>query len=167
MDGMEFEINFTDRTMLEANGEYVEAQEIMAKPQKVAGGIMAEVPSKEWVVKSHVTILHAIGFASVRCDFYHDGRVVIIDFKPSAKDIYIPDIRCLTAWAGQYGWQTPQPSPSTVDDWMDFWKMQWETYIVNSDYLDGKFGERSAIIFGKEDEDDDDEDLDKYRKKIH
>lgn len=166
MDGMEFEVNFTDVTMLEANGEYAVTVEIMSKPYKIAGGITTEA-FKEWVVKSDVTIKHALGFSIVQCDFYHNGKVIITDYKPSSKDIYVPDIRCLTAWAQSYGWSVPEPSPIVIESWKDFWKIQWETYIVNSYELDRKFGERSASTFGEDYDDDDDiydDDIDKYRK---
>lgn len=166
-DFMGFEISFTDITLLEANGEYEQVKAIMEKPQKIIGHIYAQIPSKQWVVKSQITVQHALGFAAMVCDFYYDGRIIITDFASSLKDVHTPDLRCLSYWAQKSGWQVPEPKPSLTEVWMDFWRRQWETYIVNSSYLDRKFGERKPIIFGDDaDNDDDDESLEEEIKKL-
>jgi hypothetical protein len=166
-DFMDFEINFTDLTLLEANGEYEQTKIIMEKPQKLIGNIYAQIPSKQWVVKSKVTIQHALGFSAMICDFYDSGRIIITDFMPSIKDVHTPDLRCLSYWAQKSGWQVPEPKPSLAEEWMDFWRRQWETYIVNSSYLDHKWGERKPIIFGDEADNDDEEDgLEEEIKKL-
>lgn len=152
VEGAEFEINFTDLTLLEANGEYEEVDKIMKKPQKVVGQIYAPIPDDKWVVKSEVTIKHGFGFAQVSCDFYHDGKVIITAFSPSSKDLYCIDIRCLSAWALQYGWKTPEPIYYIVEDWQEFWMLQWETHIIDCDYFDKKIGPRGQDIFSEEDD---------------
>lgn len=166
-DFMDFEINFTDLTMLEANGEYEHAKLLMEKPQRVVGHIYAQIPSKQWVLKSKVTIQHALGFSAMVCDFYHDGRIIITDFAPSVKDIHTPDLRCLSFWAQQSGWKVPEPKPSLTEEWMEFWRRQWETYIVNSEYLERKFGQRQPFIFGDDaDNDEDDDGMEEEIKKL-
>jgi len=159
---MEFEINFTDLTLLEANGEFEEVNRLMSEPIEMIGGIKSPVPSDKWVVKSTVTISHAMGFGSVICDFYHDGKIIIISYFPSSKDLYSIDIRCLSAWASSYGWKKPEPISYIIDEWKDFWVMQWETHVIDSEFLDRKIGPRGAVDFMEnppEDEDDDEDDL--------
>ena len=177
MENMEFEVNFTDLTMLEANGEFDEVHTLMMEDQEIIGGIKSPVQSDKWCVKSNVTILHALGFSTITCDFYHDKKVVIVGYQPSAKDLYCIDIRCLSAWAQAYGWKRPEPLPHIVDAQKDFWVIQWETHVVDSDYLTSKKGERGVDMFASElhedaddDEaidriivDNDDGNLDKYR----
>ena len=178
MEGMEFEINFTDRTLLEGNGEFEEVDTLMKKPQEIIGGMLSPVPSDKWTIKSNVTILHGLGFGQVTCDFYSDDKIVITEFAPSAKDLYCVDIRCLTAWAMQYGWQRPEPLPHIVKAWQEFWVLQWETHIIDSEYLDNKLGERGPNLFVDDADEEDvgdaddlppeedidmDDDLEKYR----
>lgn len=157
-DLMDFEINFTDITLLEANGQYESVKNIMEKPQKIVGKMYASIPSKYWVIKSTISIRHQLGATAFMCDFYHDGKLVVLNYGPSVKDIYSPDMRCLSYWAQESGWKVPEPKPSMAEEWIDFWRRQWETYIVNSDYFDKKFGERKPFVFGDEDENQDMED---------
>lgn len=163
---MEFEISFTDRTLLETNGEYDLVKQLMEKPQKIVGRIYADIPSKQWVIKSRMTIQHSLGFAAMVCDFYHDGRVIISDYITSVKDVHTPDVRCLSFWAQQSGWRVPEPKPSMIEEWADFWRRQWETYIVNSDYLDRKFGERKPLILGDNADNEEDPDVEEEIKKL-
>jgi len=157
MESMEFEISFTDVTMLEGNGEFNDVSLIMQKPQKQAGGIVVQIPDKEWIIKSTVTIQHDFGFSMAACDFYYDGRIMILEYAPSIKDLYTPDIRCLTAWAHKFGWKVPEPSPSVIRNWKEFWKIQWETYIVDSPYFKEKFGDRQTAYTADYPDDDNDE----------
>ena len=170
-DGMNFEINFTDNTMLEANGEFDEVTRLMNKPDEFIGSLLKPIMSDRWAIKSTVTILHGLGFAAITCDFYNDGKVVVIDYQPSSKDLYCVDIRCLTAWAISYGWKHPEPLPHVIDEWRDFWVMQWETKIIDSEYLDKKLGKRKEMLPADPEDDEEDvvdadiydDDIDKYR----
>jgi len=156
---MKFEIFFTDNTLLEANGEYQEVCNIMSKETKA--GIVTLPVVKEWVLASTVTIQSEFGFASVKCDFYHDGKVIITDHMPSTRDLYCPDIRCLRTWAEAYGWASIEPTEYAIDASPDFWKNQWDTYIIDSVVLDKRHGERSDMMFEDEILDDPElEDLD-------
>lgn len=164
-DFMSFEIGFSDMTLLEANGEYTEVKRLMDAPQKFLGKMYVEPPNKNWVLKSTITLQHALGFSGMICDFYYDGQIIVTAYSPSVKDVHSPDLRCLTFWAQQNGWKVPEPKPMLVDDWKEFWKRQWETYIINSPYLEKKYGERRAIIFGDDSKEEDD-DNDAFREKI-
>jgi len=127
----DFEIDFSDITLLEANGFYDRVQEIMA-----------DDIAKEWMLESEVTVASSFGESSFLLHLYHDGSVYIMSFtsSPGNDAYYNPDIRFISSWAQQSGWKVPQPFSDLVKDNMDFWKHFWETRIVDSDYLDKKVG---------------------------
>ncbi len=147
---MEFEIQFTDVTLLEANGEYDDVVRIMSKPEVIN---FVETPLvKDWVISSTVTIQHMSGFAVIKADFYHDGKIVVTDYTPSIRDTFNPDIRCLKFWAVQSGWTSIEPTQATIDSMKDFWKNQWDTYVVDSTIFDEQYGPRKDMIFSDDDE---------------
>lgn len=143
---MEFEIQFADMTLLEANGQYAKVCEIMNKEVQKTG---ARGKNHEWMLRSTITILSPFGFVGMVCHFYHDGKLFIAEYAPSTKDIHNQDIRFLTYWANEFGWKTPEPLPVIVESWLPFWKKEWETFIVDSEHLDKKFGVRQEIQFDK------------------
>jgi len=147
---MEFEIQFTDVTLLEANGEYDDVVRIMSKPEVV--NFVETPPVKDWVLSSTVTIQHMSGFAVIKADFYHDGKIVVTDYTPSIRDAFNPDIRCLKFWAGQSGWNSIEPTQAAIDSMKDFWKNQWDTYVVDSAIFDEQYGPRKDMIFSDDDE---------------
>lgn len=153
---MDFEIQFSDITMLEANGSYKKVCKIMEKDAKDSG---VSGHKGEWMIRSKVTVLSPFGFAILICHFYNTGKVYVSEYMPSSKDAHNTDIKCLTYWCNEFGWQTPEPLPAVVDSWLSFWKSEWETYIINSDYLDKKYGYRKDIAFEDESEEHDDIDL--------
>jgi len=130
----EFEIDFGDITMLEANGSYEGVREIMA-------GDIAE----EWMLESTVTINSDFGESSFILHLYYDGRIYITSFvsSPGNDAYYNPDIRFLSFWAQESGWKVPQPLPDIIRENMDFWRHFWETRILDSDYLDKKLGKKT------------------------
>jgi len=141
---MEFEIQFSDRTLLEANGEFAKVCKIMKKEAIERGSIGSR---EEWVIRSKISILNPFGFTMFICSFYNTGKVYISEYMPSSKDIHNTDIRSLTYWCNEFGWKTPEPMPSIVESWPDFWKKEWETFIVDSSFLDKKFGTRKEMQF--------------------
>ena len=133
-ENFDFEINFTDITVLEADGKYSKAKEIMSK----------EI-SEEWMLETEATIISEFGEAFFILHLYYDGRVYIMNFssKNNADDVYYnPDIRFLSFWAQESGWKVPQPFPDLIKENMDFWRYFWDTGIVDSDYLDKKIGKK-------------------------
>mgnify|MGYP003420412788 FL=1 len=141
---MDFEIQFTDITLLESNGEYEAVCKIMEKEAERTGSIGK---SKDWMIRSKLTILSPFGFSMMVCHFYNNGKVYIADYMPSSKDIHSTDVRCLTYWCNNFGWKTPEPLLTVIDSWPVFWKKEWETYIIDSEYFDKKFGVRKDIQF--------------------
>jgi hypothetical protein len=153
---MDFEIQFNDLTLLEANGLYQDVCDIMRRPRKT--GIVEDIVVEKWMIESAVTIQNPFGLAQFSCHFYYDGRLMLSDYVPTIKDIHNPDLRCLSYWAGQYGWNRPEPLVSLIDTWHDFWHHQWDTFIIDSEHFDHKFGERENRIFGEEDSEESSDD---------
>jgi len=151
---MDFELFFSDITMLEANGEYEDVCRLMK--EEYSTGLVTSLPVKDWVIASGVTIQSSFGFGSLQCDFYHDSKIVITDYTPSLKDLHCPDIRCLRYWAEQFGWSRIEPTEAVVDHMREFWMNQWETYVIDSDVLDKRHGVRSDMNFVDTSDDDDD-----------
>ncbi len=153
---MEFEISFTDLTMIEADGAYKEVcslMEIEAEKSKIKS------KNNNWMIRSKIVIVNPLGSSTLICHFYNDGRVFVADFFPSSKDIHNVDIRCLSFWCSEKGWKKPSPLPAVADYWLPFWKKEWETFIVDSEYLEKKFGERREIESDNSSQDsDEDED---------
>jgi hypothetical protein len=152
---MDFEIQFTDLTLLQANGSYKKVCRIMNVHTYSTG---ASSKRNEWMVSSRVTIRSPFGFAMLECHFYWNGKVYIADYRPSSKDIHNTDIRCLTCWCNESGWKTPEPLPSIADSWLPFWRKEWDTYIVDSEYLEKKYGARKDLQFDDDPTTDEDED---------
>jgi len=153
---MDFEIQFSDLTLLEANGHFADVCKIMSDVANKTGAFNNK---GDWMIRSKVTILSPFGFAFLICHFYNNGKVYISEYMPSNKDLHNPDIRCLTYWCNEFGWKTPEPLPGVVESWLEFWKAEWDTHIIDSAYLDKRFGERKEMVFEELDEDEDLEDL--------
>lgn len=153
---MEFDINFTDITMLEANGNFSEVCQIMKKEIEES---QTSSKKDDWMIRSKVTILSNFGYCAFNCHFYKNGKIYISDYSPSSKDVYNVDVKCLTYWANEYGWKTPEPLSSTVESWLPFWKKEWETHMVDSEFLDKKYGIRKEMQFDPNMDTDDIDDI--------
>ncbi len=130
---------WTDRTILEANGEYA-----------TACALMKDEPSP-WCLNSRVTLVHPFGVCEMQLEFFEDGSMKIVDFRPSVADPLLNfDLRCLRAWADENGWGTPVPSRHVVNMALPFWKHQWQVYAVDCPDLDARYGARPEIEFKEE-----------------
>ena len=164
MSEIEFEFNFSDLTMLEADGSFEEVKNIMARnepllPKSHHLSVRGWAPATDkWTVISDLTIDSNYGLAEMTVHAYHDGRLVITAYRPSVGDVYYnPDIQALSAWAQQNGWKVPEPSEELVKGNIDFWRHYWETLLVDSPYLDSVFGIRPQLTpEGLEDIEEDD-----------
>lgn len=150
--GLEFNILFSDHTLLESNGDYKEVCKIMSRPEKTAGGTTSPPPTLNWILKPNLSITHQFGESRFVCDFYWDGKIIIAEYTPSSLDIYNPDIRCFTHWCYSAEWKIPEPTQKVIEEWPDFWRMQWETHIIDSRYFDDKFGLRSENFLSIDDD---------------
>lgn len=137
---MEFEIQFTDVTMCEGGGIYSEIKDIM-KNQLLKEGIK----SADWTIRSSVIIKHETGMCKMTCEFKFGPIVRICDYQSTSKDIFNDDARCLRFWCESSGWGVPDISQDASLDALEYWKTQWETFTVNSSYLEKRFGKRPEI----------------------
>ena len=137
MENMEFDIEFTDVTLVETDGDYKETKTIMKN----------EFPyNDKWVLRSIVTVASLTGIGIMEIQFYGNGDVYILDYKASIGDLfYNPDIEVISVWAQDNGWNIPQPHQDLVKVNKIFWKHFWETLIIDSDYLDGLYGVRPQL----------------------
>jgi hypothetical protein len=108
---------------------------------------MQEDGEKDWVIKSRLAITSDFGECRFLLDFYEDKRVYIIAYIPCpSTDVYYSmDLRCLTQWCQAMGWEIPRPTESLVKENLSLWKHMWNTLLVDSEYLDKRFGIRAAL----------------------
>lgn len=142
----EFELSFDDPTMVETEGVFSEVKPL----------IEGEFPYPEvWTIKTRLSILSPFGMGEMILNCKNDGSVYVIGYYPSHPDKYAnPDVRALSRWCQQAGWKVPQPAPLLVRDQMEFWKHMWETTLVDSEFLDERYGMRRSIIARTDTEDD-------------
>ena len=130
----EFDLSFTDITILETEGYYEETKKLMEEDT------FFDCP---WAISSDLTMSHISGPAEFSLDFHCDKKIIIISYEPSIGDVYYnPDISCLSMWAQDRGWEIPEPIPALVKNDLYFWKHFWEISIIQSNYLDNKYGKR-------------------------
>ena len=157
---MDFTITFTDLTLLESNGEYDTAKQIMEMDSGV--GLVRQTPVSEWFIASDLELTTDFGRSLFRCNFCHDGNIVITDYYPCLNDIYLPDLRCLHKWALESGWQRIEPKQSVIESWPDFWIMYWETDLVYSRFLDKHYSHLKQDAYSDEESIMDEDDSDIY-----
>ena len=131
----EIELRFFDETMQEVDGVYDEVTSIMQEVDPMAS---------KWLLRSRVELVYGPLMCSFTLHFFASGDVWIMGYNPSGeKDVmYNPDIRCLTEWCQENGWATPCPDFELVDGNIEFWKYFWEVNLIDSKYLENKFGPR-------------------------
>jgi hypothetical protein len=137
MSDIEFEITFSDITIIEGKGKYEDVAKIMS------GEFAAD---KEWMLRTRCTLITTAGISELLLHFYSDKKVYIIEYIPSIKDVfYNPDIQCLNLWLQDNGWGIPRPSKDLINTDKGLWKHFWEIYLVDSEYFDQLYGERENI----------------------
>jgi hypothetical protein len=155
-----FDLSFDDLTMIEAAGEYKCVKRLMEKADIPANRTryspqyfsqrLHEVGSTDWTVKTRLTILSPFGECHFRLDFCHDRNVYIVAYSPSSSNIhYNPDIRCLSNWCQANGWTVPCPIEALAREDTPFWKHWWTSLIIDSEYLDRRYGKRQNFDMRK------------------
>lgn len=137
---LDFDLYFDDVTILESDGKYERVKELMEEDLQ---GVWGE---NHGCVKSGLTIFSAFGQGNLTIDFHYDGRVFIVGFMSSNMSVSMNmDVRCLSMWCQENGWQVPQVSPAVAQEDTRFWKHWWESRIIDSDYFTERFGPRSVL----------------------
>ena len=95
---MNFEIQFNDITLLEANGEYEHVCSIMKKPSNK--GVVEEIIVKEWMIEATVTLQNPFGFAQLNCHFYYAFGKTRLGIEPplfTYRSLYLLSLMKFTA----------------------------------------------------------------------
>ncbi len=136
-DDIDLELNFSDITISETDGNYKDVNEKM----------ISEFPySKEWMIKTNLTVESKYGVAYIELHFYNNKDIYVVDFKPSIGNVfYNPDIIGLSQWSQENGWNIPKPNKELTIKDREFWKYFYDTLIIDSDYFDKHYGERPQL----------------------
>ena len=146
---MEFDINFTDITLNEAEGNYERVVEIMLSEDGV--------DPNDWMIATDMTIASDMGMGFLELHFYNNKKVYIGKFKPSDSELYCPDLTVLSEWLAANGWSKAEPLPIIVGDNIELWRHWWEVNIIDSEVMDEMYGKREEMIFGNPDDYEDEE----------
>lgn len=137
MAEIEVQIDFSDITLAETNGVFAEVDALMSQEPPYSG---------KWVIRSNVTIMSPSGVGEMIIQCHGDGRVYIIEYNPSIRDVfYNNDIAAISQWCQENGWKIPEPHYDIVETNKSFWKYFWETLLIDSSYLDKLYGQRDQI----------------------
>jgi hypothetical protein len=136
-DSFELQIDFTDFTLAESDGVFSKTREIMIN----------EFPYKEdWMLQSRITISSKFGIGEMTVNFYGDGKILIVEYKPSVSDVfYNSDIQGFSMWSQDNGWKIPQPNVDLCLSHRELWKHFWETLVVDCSYFDKVYGKREGM----------------------
>lgn len=99
--------------------------------------------TRSWMIEDDLHVKHMIGNSVFTIHFYENRDIIIYAFhknKPNGSDI--TDLRALVIFLINKGWNRPSPTTSEVDYVKDFWREAWETGLIDSKYLDNKYGIR-------------------------
>lgn len=102
--------------------------------------------TKDWMIEDELTVSHQFGDSIFTIHFYQNGKATIYSFhknRPTGADLM--DLRALVIFLMKSGWKRPCPFSGEVDYAIEFWKDAWETGLVDSEYLEKKFGVRKIF----------------------
>jgi hypothetical protein len=152
---VEFDFKFTDVTMLEAEEEYTRVKELVEKNYSQPSWTARFSPhfskisdfayNEDWNINTILTITSPFGIGKFELNLRADGSVYIIDYECSGNPATSPDLSALLRWSQIKGWKIPQPTELLVKANTQFWRYMWETLIIDSPYLDEKYGIRKSL----------------------
>jgi len=132
-----FEISFSDITILESGGKFELVKDIMEKDS---------IANNKWMLQSYATVQYAEGFADFELHFFYDKNIYIADYQPSIKDVfYNLDLSYLLVWAQENGWNIPKITTDLVKLNEKYWKYFWSVNLIDSDYLDNVYGDKNKV----------------------
>ena len=133
MSEVEFIIEFSDPTMIEADGCFNEVDEIMSQ----------EKNGYYWMIRSSIFMSDNNINSQMTLHLYQNKDVYIEDYIIKKDEIcFCPDLQYLTEWAQQSGWNVPRPSKDLLIRDIEFWKYFWETSLIDCQYFDDIYGKR-------------------------
>jgi len=112
----------------------------------ISNKMLNEKFTKSWMIEDDLSVSHQFGSSVFTVHFYPSREVIIYSFhknRPNGSDMM--DLRALVIFLMNKGWNRPSPISSEIDYAMDFWREAWETGLVDSDYLQKKFGKRKLF----------------------
>ena len=141
-------INFSDKTILEGQGNFRIVRDIME----------SEGPST-WMLRSSATVDSPEMSADYVLHFWHDGKVVIVETnRPISPDVPSDDLRELSLWCRRRGWQGLQVHDRLIQERkeIDFWIRLYYSGTVTSPVLQKYDDDDMKRMSEIEEEDDDD-----------
>lgn len=152
---VEFEFSFTDITMVEADGDFSVVKKLMesdgaAYTVKDASGKQHThkfgLGAHDWNIATTLTITSPFGVGVFELNLRADKSLYIINYVPSTSNIYHnPDMSALMRWSQQTGWKFPQPTSVLIRSNLSFWRYMWEALLIDSEYLDERYGKRKSL----------------------
>lgn len=147
---IDYDLSFSDQTILETEGIFDDVKKLMEEDL---------YKGAKWMIKSELTIESSMGFCRMVLNFYDTKDIYIAEYQTSSGDVfYNSDVRCLSAWSQANGWNTPRPLPDLIRSDIEFWKHFWESRLIDSEYLDEKYGERK-LLYSDYNTEEDEEDV--------
>lgn len=120
-------IQFSDLTLIEAQGNFHETNEIM-----LADGV------KKWMIRTSATIITPSVACNYVLNFWHDGVVYIMETDhPMIEGCPDDDIRELSKWRQDCGWAKLHVHRALLSDTrgFDFWLKMYRSGLIGSDKL--------------------------------
>jgi hypothetical protein len=147
-----FSVKFSDQTMIEGDGVYTKVSAIMdgelepPLPQGAFPKIFPHEPKTDWMLPTKAIMYSIHGDSSFMLHFYKTKMVRIMGYEPSSANPYTaPDLGYLTMWCTENGWNIPQPAEPLVKENTEFWRYQFDTLVIDSDYMDRIYGVRKSL----------------------
>lgn len=104
-----------------------------------------------WMIRTDLQIQwstvpnHAVpcqGLSRFTLQIYSNKDVIIHQFINMSGTVYSRDLQTLNIWCKQNGFNKPYPHKFLLEQNINLWKYYWQTFLINSQILDKKFGKR-------------------------
>ena len=131
-------IEFEDLTLREASGNYEKAVQLMKEEGSV----------DPWMLRSAVSVAAEGMTGNFIINFWNDGKMVVDEIlRPASLEIPNDDIVELSKWAGENGWQKPQPSDKMLNSprLFEFWERQYQSGLISCSRIE----ERESDLFDR------------------
>lgn len=113
-------ISFSDRTLIEGNGEFAKVFEIMKKDGAV--GL--------WMLKSTISFSEEGDYCELVAHFYNDTRIYIAKYAGNTSQA--DALRCFSKWCSENGWEKPEPLKYLIDNQREyeFWERMFQAGVI-------------------------------------